>query len=327
MIFVFLLILGFLPAVVAAVLATNRQRSGGLWFFLGFLFSWLAVLVVACLSSQSISTSDDEYQPHVPSPSGPRGEIRLAGIEEWSDFRDFRDFEIVSVIGPKPTKPVPLPEPSRPLETVVHREPKLSDDKYQASLGLLGSLVPMAATKKNRQATKETFAEDHAEWEKTAAKIEGENHEGEIADWKEQIKSVEERNEMAEAEYSEQITNWRRKGESLLKAQMTDEIAAQKQGSKPATEKIQLSLEVESKTSPVQLWQEFLALQEQYQPYKALLVTFKEPTHETSPARFLSIRSAPDFQKTALEFITQEEFEQWEKTKLGDLIILHGPMA
>ena len=38
------------PAITASILAANKIRNGGLWFLLGFIFSWVGVLVVACLS-------------------------------------------------------------------------------------------------------------------------------------------------------------------------------------------------------------------------------------------------------------------------------------
>jgi len=49
-IFWIVLLLILLPAVIAGSLGSAKDRGGGIWFILGLIFSWFAVLIVACLS-------------------------------------------------------------------------------------------------------------------------------------------------------------------------------------------------------------------------------------------------------------------------------------
>ena len=44
----------FAPAIICAIVASNKGRSGLGWFFLGVMFSWLAVLVAAAMSREAI---------------------------------------------------------------------------------------------------------------------------------------------------------------------------------------------------------------------------------------------------------------------------------
>lgn len=39
-----------IPGIIASVIGSSKERGGGIWLLLGLIFSWLAVLIVACLS-------------------------------------------------------------------------------------------------------------------------------------------------------------------------------------------------------------------------------------------------------------------------------------
>ena len=63
------LILGmFLPAFIASGIGGAKDRGSGIWFLLGFIFSWIAVLIVACLPyphadlSEERSENSGDYQ-------------------------------------------------------------------------------------------------------------------------------------------------------------------------------------------------------------------------------------------------------------------------
>jgi len=324
MVLFWVLVLMLIPAGMAAALAVEKDRSGGLWFFLGLLFSWITVLVVACLPKEGVPESTNKYTSGHSKPLYYHNEVERSRREAW---RDFKGLGVESINGPSPTKPVLLPIPSKPLSRIVPYEPRLSDDKYQQLLGSWGAVVPLLATKQKRQEAEEKFTKDHVNWEQLAAKIRAEGHEEKLIAWKEEIQRIDEKNRTAEAEYVEQVREWKRKGIALIGHQQTDLRQTQGQISESATGIIQISLTVEPNTTPVELLQKFLTLQEKYQPYRGLSVSFKKPTLENPSIRFVSIKDMPDFQEIALEFITQEELERWERTKLGDLIILHGPIS
>ena len=49
---VLLLFLLFAPIFICSSLAVKRGKSGCLWAFLGFMFGWIGVLIVACLKKE-----------------------------------------------------------------------------------------------------------------------------------------------------------------------------------------------------------------------------------------------------------------------------------
>ncbi len=50
-----------LPAIICAGLAPDRGRSGGLWFVLGLIFGWVALLVLAVVPAET--SSAETYRP------------------------------------------------------------------------------------------------------------------------------------------------------------------------------------------------------------------------------------------------------------------------
>ena len=46
-----------IPVVISAVIASYKERNELLWAFLGLIFGWIAVLIVACLSTLKPKTS------------------------------------------------------------------------------------------------------------------------------------------------------------------------------------------------------------------------------------------------------------------------------
>ena len=58
-------ILRMIPIIVSTVIAAKKERSEMLWAFLGLLFGWIAVLIVACLSnahSKSASNAEELFK-------------------------------------------------------------------------------------------------------------------------------------------------------------------------------------------------------------------------------------------------------------------------
>ena len=39
-----------IPIIISAIIASYKERSELLWAFLGLIFGWIAVLIIACLS-------------------------------------------------------------------------------------------------------------------------------------------------------------------------------------------------------------------------------------------------------------------------------------
>ena len=39
-----------IPIIISAIIASCKERSELLWAFLGLIFGWIAVLIIACLS-------------------------------------------------------------------------------------------------------------------------------------------------------------------------------------------------------------------------------------------------------------------------------------
>ena len=60
-----------LPALIAAGIGGAKKRGSGIWFLLGLIFSWIAVLIVACLSYPHEDSSEvgSVEQRHPDSPS------------------------------------------------------------------------------------------------------------------------------------------------------------------------------------------------------------------------------------------------------------------
>ena len=115
--FLFLLVVAacLAPAIAASILAVNRDRSGGLWFLLGFVFSWLGVLIVACLS-----------EPRAGYVASGRTEIDH-GVRTLQQRRDdlikrerqasAEDAQATSTLIPIPPKPSLEDVPGRPVLT------------------------------------------------------------------------------------------------------------------------------------------------------------------------------------------------------------------
>ena len=55
--FVLIFTLKMIPVVISTIIATRKDRSEMAWAFLGLFFGWIAVLIVACLSSSSPSSN------------------------------------------------------------------------------------------------------------------------------------------------------------------------------------------------------------------------------------------------------------------------------
>ena len=50
--FVLVILSTIITTIISGVIAAGKNRSGGLWAVLGFVFGWLAVLIIACLPKE-----------------------------------------------------------------------------------------------------------------------------------------------------------------------------------------------------------------------------------------------------------------------------------
>jgi uncharacterized low-complexity protein len=70
---------------------------------------------------------------------------------------------------------------------------------------------------------------------------------------------------------------------------------------------------------------QFLEIDREYEPYKALLVTFTATPPEVKKTSFLGVPVARPLEATALEVISAEELRSWDRMTVEGLVILTEP--
>jgi restriction system protein len=127
--------------------------------------------------------------------------LNLNDAVDWKSLKNHSDYPV-----PKPKK---LKLPNKPTSPEVPREPRQSDNKYQAKLGLLDRLVSSRRIIKEQQ-VEERFRTDHQRWYE--AKEEAANQYNSL------LEQYDKRVKELEAEYKVSVATWEKERVEYLQA-------------------------------------------------------------------------------------------------------------